>query len=221
MLWDSVLSLNQHCDPPPDAGCCWQQCCCQASPHAVCLIAHGPHHQTSERPVSVCCMTLASGCSALATAYLPCGHIEAGSDGYSSCWQHRSPSVRTCSVQILHTSSAVCSPDPLLQYEADSAPALALNASIERTEKRFATYAKQGLLCGTDGLPHLISDPGLAIRYGHTGETLVSSGSSVLKLCIRDPVFAVAAPWQRSAAAFIAECCSCASCGWTTSGPSA
>jgi hypothetical protein len=60
-----------------------------------------------------------------------------------------------------------------LQYEEDSAPALALKATIERTEKRFATYGKQGLLCGTDGLPHLISDPGLAIRYGHAGETLV------------------------------------------------
>lgn len=62
----------------------------------------------------------------------------------------------------------------VVQYDADSAPAAALNATIARTEKRFATYAKQGLLCGTDGLPHLISDPGLAIRYGHTGETLVS-----------------------------------------------
>ena len=62
----------------------------------------------------------------------------------------------------------------VMQYDADSAPAAALNATIARTEKRFATYAKQGLLCGTDGLPHLISDPGLAIRYGHTGETLVS-----------------------------------------------
>ena len=62
----------------------------------------------------------------------------------------------------------------LVQYEADSAPALALKATMDRTEKRFATYAKQGLLCGTDGLPHLISDPGLAIRYGHAGETLVS-----------------------------------------------
>jgi len=60
-----------------------------------------------------------------------------------------------------------------VQYEEDSAPALALKATIERTEKRFATYGKQGLLCGTDGLPHLISDPGLAIRYGHAGETLV------------------------------------------------
>ena len=61
----------------------------------------------------------------------------------------------------------------VLQYEADSAPALALKATIDRTDKRFATYAKQGLLCGTDGLPHLISDPGLAIRYGHSGEVLV------------------------------------------------
>lgn len=65
-----------------------------------------------------------------------------------------------------------------MQYEPDSAPALALKATIDRTEKRFATYAKQGLLCGTDGLPHLISDPGLAIRYGHAGETLVRSHAS-------------------------------------------
>ena len=72
-----------------------------------------------------------------------------------------------------------------LQYEADSAPAIALQATIDRTEKRFATYAKQGLLCGTDGLPHLISDPGLAIRYGHTGETLVNP---VTRCCICHPV---------------------------------
>lgn len=61
----------------------------------------------------------------------------------------------------------------LKQYEAGSAPALALQATIEKTEKRFDTYAKQGLLCGTDGLPHLIADPGLALRYGHAGDVLV------------------------------------------------
>ena len=44
---------------------------------------------------------------------------------------------------------------------------------MERTEKRFANYGNAGLLCGGDGLPHLISDPGLALRYGHAGETLV------------------------------------------------
>ena len=59
------------------------------------------------------------------------------------------------------------------QYDEGSAPALALQATIDRTDKRFASYAKAGLLCGTDGLPHLISDPGLALRYGHAGETLI------------------------------------------------
>ena len=61
-----------------------------------------------------------------------------------------------------------------MQYEEGSAPALALKATMERTEKRFANYGGAGLLCGGDGLPHLISDPGLALRYGHAGETLVS-----------------------------------------------
>ncbi len=60
-----------------------------------------------------------------------------------------------------------------VQYDPTSAPALALTATIERTEKRFANYSKQGLLCGNDGLPHLIADPGLALRYGHAGEVLV------------------------------------------------
>lgn len=51
-------------------------------------------------------------------------------------------------------------------YEAGSAPALALNASIEKTQKRFKFYGEQGLLCGTDGLPHLIVDGDQA----HLGE---------------------------------------------------
>lgn len=63
----------------------------------------------------------------------------------------------------------------LKQYEEGSAPALALNATIEKTKARFAKYANQGLLCGTDGLPHLIADPGLALRYGHAGDVFVSS----------------------------------------------
>jgi photosystem I subunit 3 len=61
----------------------------------------------------------------------------------------------------------------LKQYDPESAPALALNATMERTEKRFANYAKAGLLCGADGLPHLISDPGLALKYGHAGEVFI------------------------------------------------
>jgi len=42
------------------------------------------------------------------------------------------------------------------KYAPDSAPALALNATIEKTKRRFDNYRKQGLLCGSDGLPHLI-----------------------------------------------------------------
>lgn len=61
----------------------------------------------------------------------------------------------------------------LKNYEAGSAPALALEATIERTKNRFANYGKAGLLCGNDGLPHLISDPGLALYYNHAGETFI------------------------------------------------
>jgi len=61
----------------------------------------------------------------------------------------------------------------LKNYDPESAPALALKATMERTEKRFANYAKAGLLCGADGLPHLISDPGLALKYGHAGEVFI------------------------------------------------
>lgn len=41
-------------------------------------------------------------------------------------------------------------------YAPDSAPALAIQATIEKTKKRFDNYGKYGLLCGSDGLPHLI-----------------------------------------------------------------
>jgi len=52
------------------------------------------------------------------------------------------------------------------QYEEGSAPALALNATMEKTKTRFKNYGEQGLLCGADGLPHLIVDGNLA----HLGE---------------------------------------------------
>ncbi|KAF1890652.1 hypothetical protein Lal_00013247 [Lupinus albus] len=41
-------------------------------------------------------------------------------------------------------------------YAPDSAPALAIKATVEKTHRRFDNYGKQGLLCGSDGLPHLI-----------------------------------------------------------------
>eukprot|EP00210_Caulerpa_lentillifera_P000215 g210.t1 len=61
----------------------------------------------------------------------------------------------------------------IAKYEEGSAPALALQATIDKTNKRFEFYAKNNLLCGTDGLPHLIADPGYAFKYGHLGEIMI------------------------------------------------
>ncbi len=46
----------------------------------------------------------------------------------------------------------------LSKYDANTPPALALQNQINKTQKRFNNYSKAGLLCGTDGLPHLITD---------------------------------------------------------------
>ena len=54
----------------------------------------------------------------------------------------------------------------LKKYDAESAPALALKATMEKTKTRFANYGEAGLLCGADGLPHLIVDGNLE----HLGE---------------------------------------------------
>lgn len=55
------------------------------------------------------------------------------------------------------------------QYEVDSPPALALKQQIERTEARFDKYSRSELLCGTDGLPHLIADG----RWSHAAEFIL------------------------------------------------
>ena len=55
------------------------------------------------------------------------------------------------------------------KYEADSPPALALQQQIDRTEARFNKYSRSELLCGTDGLPHLIADG----RWSHAAEFIL------------------------------------------------
>lgn len=57
----------------------------------------------------------------------------------------------------------------LSQYEADSPPALALKQQIDRTKARFDKYGRSELLCGTDGLPHLVADG----RWSHAAEFLI------------------------------------------------
>jgi photosystem I subunit 3 len=55
------------------------------------------------------------------------------------------------------------------QYEADSPPALALQQQIDRTKARFDKYSRSDLLCGTDGLPHLVADG----RWSHAAEFII------------------------------------------------
>lgn len=54
----------------------------------------------------------------------------------------------------------------MAQYETESPPALALKQQIDRTKTRFDKYSRSNLLCGTDGLPHLIADG----RWDHAAE---------------------------------------------------
>nr|YP_009496355.1 photosystem I subunit III [Attheya longicornis]AWT39068.1 photosystem I subunit III [Attheya longicornis] len=55
------------------------------------------------------------------------------------------------------------------KYEVDSPPALALQQQSERTKARFDKYSRSELLCGTDGLPHLIADG----RWSHAAEFIL------------------------------------------------
>jgi photosystem I subunit III len=59
----------------------------------------------------------------------------------------------------------------LANFAPGSAPALYLAGKIESTQARFSKYANSTLLCGEDGLPHLISDG----RWSHAGEFLIPS----------------------------------------------
>jgi len=57
-----------------------------------------------------------------------------------------------------------------LENYTEGTPAyLALETQIEKTQARFDMYEKQGLLCGADGLPHLIADG----RWSHAGEFML------------------------------------------------
>jgi photosystem I subunit 3 len=57
----------------------------------------------------------------------------------------------------------------LNKYEADSPPALALQQQITQTKARFDKYSRSDLLCGTEGLPHLVADG----RWSHAAEFII------------------------------------------------
>jgi photosystem I subunit 3 len=55
------------------------------------------------------------------------------------------------------------------KYSEGSPALLALQQQMERTRARFDKYSRSDLLCGTDGLPHLIADG----RWDHAAEFIV------------------------------------------------
>ena len=55
------------------------------------------------------------------------------------------------------------------KYEPGSPPALALEQQITRTKQRFTRYSNSELLCGKEGLPHLITDG----RWDHAVEFVI------------------------------------------------
>lgn len=59
----------------------------------------------------------------------------------------------------------------LQKYEESSPPRLAIEQQINQTKQRFTRYGEANLLCGKDGLPHLITDG----RWSHAAEFLTPS----------------------------------------------
>ena len=57
----------------------------------------------------------------------------------------------------------------LENYEEGTPAYLALEAQIDQTKARFKAYADSDLLCGPDGLPHLIVDG----DWKHAGEFMI------------------------------------------------
>jgi len=57
----------------------------------------------------------------------------------------------------------------IAKYDVESPSSLALQQQIDRTKARFDKYSRSPLLCGSDGLPHLIADG----RWTHAGEFIL------------------------------------------------
>lgn len=55
------------------------------------------------------------------------------------------------------------------KYDPKSPPAYALEQQLARTKNRFNRYSESELLCGKDGLPHLITDG----RWNHAVEFII------------------------------------------------
>merc|ERR1712224_873935 len=122
--------------------------------------------RTSLKKINQTATKLTLSITAIALTLLNAKNVAADISGLTPCGASKSFSKRK-NQEIKELQKR------MKKYEADSAPVVALKATMERTEKRFDFYEKSGLLCGTDGLPHLIADPGFALKYGHAGDIFI------------------------------------------------
>ncbi|CAN0854906.1 Photosystem I reaction center subunit III, chloroplastic [Linum grandiflorum] len=112
----------------------------------VCSASSQDNSSTTATPLKAFSAALALSSILLTSAPLP---ATADIAGLTPCKDSKQFAKREKqSLKKLETSLKI--------YAPDSAPALAIKATMEKTKRRFDNYAKQGLLCGSDGLPHLI-----------------------------------------------------------------
>ncbi|KAI3455860.1 hypothetical protein Pfo_012523 [Paulownia fortunei] len=113
--------------------------------------ANSPNQSTSEQSSTSSQLKAFSAALALSSIILSAPVLPASADisGLTPCKESKQFAKRE-KQEIKKLESS------LKLYAPDSAPALAINATIEKTKRRFENYGKQGLLCGSDGLPHLI-----------------------------------------------------------------
>merc|ERR1712124_43682 len=132
--------------------------------------------RTSLKKINQTATKLTLSITAIALTLLNAKNVAADISGLTPCGASKSFSKRK-NQEIKELQKR------MKKYEADSAPVVALKATMERTEKRFDFYEKSGLLCGTDGLPHLIADPGFALKYGHAGDIFIPTFGFLFFAC--------------------------------------
>ncbi|KAF5752822.1 photosystem I reaction center subunit III chloroplastic [Tripterygium wilfordii] len=116
-----------------------------AKPTILCSASQSPEKPTTANPLQAFSAALALS-SVLLSAPLP---AVAEISGLTPCKESKQFAKRE-KQELKKLESS------LKLYAPDSAPALAIKATMEKTSKRFENYGKYGLLCGSDGLPHLI-----------------------------------------------------------------
>jgi photosystem I subunit 3 len=152
-----------------------------------------PPKQLSSWPTFLATLTrqagaVTLGASLMASTALP-SHAADKQPGQVQ-YQQLEDCAKSAKFQKRQTKSAGAIEARMAKYEPGSPPYLALEQTLNQTNARFQRYADSNLLCGKDGLPHLIVDgdpeyfaqfvfPGLGFLY--TAGYIGTAGRKYLK----------------------------------------